>query len=175
MQVFLGLSHLPTQASLKPFGCIEELEFCSGNISYFFPSTPCLPSQKQPLEMFSCNFIKKEALANVFSCEFCEISKNTFFTDCLWTTASSLSIFSYFQKTKIYKKKKIAITLMQGLSKAFVDEDLLKELYLEVIFSFYELFISAIYLYQFLVSFLIFFKLVFQVFFLEYLRGEYQI
>ena len=35
---------------------------------------------------------------------------------------------------------------MQGLSKAFVDEDLLKELYLEVIFSFYELFISAIYL-----------------------------
>ena len=27
----------------------------------------------------ACNFIKKEALAQVFSCEFCEISKNTFF------------------------------------------------------------------------------------------------
>ena len=26
----------------------------------------------------SCNFIKKETLAQVFSCEFCEISKNTF-------------------------------------------------------------------------------------------------
>ena len=26
----------------------------------------------------ACNFIKKEALAEVFSCEFCEISKNTF-------------------------------------------------------------------------------------------------
>ena len=26
-----------------------------------------------------CNFIKKEALAQVFSCEFCEISKITFF------------------------------------------------------------------------------------------------
>ena len=25
------------------------------------------------------NFIKKETLAQVFSCEFCEISKNTFF------------------------------------------------------------------------------------------------
>ena len=25
-----------------------------------------------------CNFIKKEVLAQVFSCEFCEISKNTF-------------------------------------------------------------------------------------------------
>ena len=27
----------------------------------------------------ACNFIKKEALAKVFSCKFCEISKNTFF------------------------------------------------------------------------------------------------
>ena len=26
----------------------------------------------------TCNFIKKETLAQVFSCEFCEISKNTF-------------------------------------------------------------------------------------------------
>ena len=34
------------------------------------------------LDMFlteACNFIKKETLAQVFSCEFCEISKNTFF------------------------------------------------------------------------------------------------
>ena len=36
----------------------------------------------------ACNFIKKEALAQVFSCEFCEISKNTFFTEHLMTTAS---------------------------------------------------------------------------------------
>ena len=34
------------------------------------------------------NFIKKEALVQLFSCEFCEISKNTFFTEYLWTTAS---------------------------------------------------------------------------------------
>ena len=26
----------------------------------------------------NCNFIKKETLAQVFSCEFCDISKNTF-------------------------------------------------------------------------------------------------
>ena len=26
----------------------------------------------------ACNFIKKETLAQVFSCEFCEISKNSF-------------------------------------------------------------------------------------------------
>ena len=31
------------------------------------------------------NFIKKETLAQVFSCKFCEISKNTFLTELLWT------------------------------------------------------------------------------------------
>ena len=30
------------------------------------------------------NFIKKETLAQVFSCEFCEIFKNTFFIEHLW-------------------------------------------------------------------------------------------
>ena len=39
----------------------------------------------------ACNFIKKETLAQVFSCEFCEISKNTFFTEHLWATASENS------------------------------------------------------------------------------------
>ena len=36
----------------------------------------------------ACKFIKKEPLAQVFFCEFCEISKNTFFIEHLWTTAS---------------------------------------------------------------------------------------
>ena len=35
--------------------------------------------------------IKKETLAQVFSCEFCEISKKTFFTEHLRTTASTTS------------------------------------------------------------------------------------
>ena len=30
------------------------------------------------IKLQACNFIKKESLAKVFSCEFCEISKNTF-------------------------------------------------------------------------------------------------
>ena len=33
------------------------------------------------LQAQACNFIKKEFLAQVFSCEFCEISKNTFFKE----------------------------------------------------------------------------------------------
>ena len=32
----------------------------------------------------ACNFIKKKTLAQVFSCEFCEISKNTYFIEQLW-------------------------------------------------------------------------------------------
>ena len=32
-----------------------------------------------PQSLFSCNFIKKETLAKLFSCEFYEITKNTFF------------------------------------------------------------------------------------------------
>ena len=42
----------------------------------------------QSLSLEACNFIKKETLAQVFSCEFCEISKNTFFTEHLLATAS---------------------------------------------------------------------------------------
>ena len=61
-------------------------------------------SQNSQENTLACNFVKKEALAQVFSCEFCEISKNTFsyrtppvavsvfnntyFEDQKWTTAS---------------------------------------------------------------------------------------
>ena len=37
----------------------------------------------------ACNLIEKETLAQVFSCEFCESSKNTFFTEHVWATASA--------------------------------------------------------------------------------------
>ena len=39
----------------------------------------------------ACNSIKKEALAQVFSCEFCEIFKNTFSYRALLVAASSSS------------------------------------------------------------------------------------
>ena len=40
----------------------------------------------------SATLLKKETLAQVFSCEFCEIFKNTFFTEHIWTTASVYTI-----------------------------------------------------------------------------------
>ena len=42
------------------------------------------------LALQACNFIKKETLALVFACEFCAISKNTYSTEYLRTTTSSL-------------------------------------------------------------------------------------
>ena len=43
---------------------------------------------ESPFRPEACNFIKKEALAQVFSCEICENFKNTFFIQHLQTTAS---------------------------------------------------------------------------------------
>ena len=57
-------------------------------VAYIYPlkTSENLKVQKRPQ---SCNFIKKETLAQVFSGEFCEIIFNCiFFTEHLWTTAS---------------------------------------------------------------------------------------
>ena len=40
------------------------------------------------LQVWDLKLYQKETLAQVFSCEFCEISRNTFFTEHLRTTAS---------------------------------------------------------------------------------------
>ena len=40
----------------------------------------------------TCNFIKKETLAQVFSCEFCEIPKNTFFHRTPLVAASEVTV-----------------------------------------------------------------------------------
>ena len=40
------------------------------------------------LQVSVCNFIKKETLEQLLSCEFRKISKNTFFTEHLRSTAS---------------------------------------------------------------------------------------
>ena len=70
--------------------------------SFNFTQTRCLPkkgwllSSKQFLTeaaaggFQAATLSKKETLAQAFSCEFCKISKNTFFTEHLWATASVL-------------------------------------------------------------------------------------
>ena len=61
----------------------------------------------------ACNFIKKETLAQVFSCEFCEIFKNTFFTEHLRTTASkilSAASFHRYSENDIFNRTDFVMT-----------------------------------------------------------------
>ena len=57
------------------------------------------------LQTKACDFIEKETLAVVFSCEFCKNFKSTFFTEHLWTTASVLFLILFlillFMKVRI--------------------------------------------------------------------------
>ena len=48
------------------------------------------------LGLQACNFIKKR-LAQMLSCEFCKVFRNTFFTEHLWTIASNHSSTSWIQ------------------------------------------------------------------------------
>ena len=78
----------------------------------------------------ACNFIKKETLAQVFSYEFCQISKNTFFTEHLRATASILhegrrlkqieiSIISKLHKENNKKNKNVLTFLIFYLCSSF--------------------------------------------------------
>ena len=49
------------------------------------------------LQPSACNFMKKEALEQAFSCEFYKIFKNSFFTQHLWATACDSYNFRYNQ------------------------------------------------------------------------------
>ena len=40
------------------------------------------------IQVEGCNFVTKETLAQLFSCEFCELINNTFFIEHLRATAS---------------------------------------------------------------------------------------
>ena len=93
----------------------DKMEVPAFSFSWFFRLYNVLLRnlQKQPPEVFCKKrcwnfakftgkhlsqvlfFNKKDTLAQVFSCEFCEISKNTFFTERVWMTASE---FLYLRK-----------------------------------------------------------------------------
>ena len=48
------------------------------NWAFVYRTTYITETQSGP-PPYACNFVKKETLAQVFSCEFCEIFKGTFF------------------------------------------------------------------------------------------------
>ena len=82
----------------------------------------------------SCNFIKKETLAQVFSCEFCEISKNTFLQRTpLVTTSANLDL--NFHSEKRNRKEKYFKTCCGITLDIAVEPNIFFGLYLFVVFS----------------------------------------
>ena len=59
--------------------------------------------------LFFNKVFKKETLAQVFSCEFCEISKNSLFTEYLWATV--LILWTYLMPSIQDRKQARTITL----------------------------------------------------------------
>ena len=51
------------------------------------------------LQAEPCNFISKETLTQVFSCQFCKMSKKTFFITHLRATASVIQIIHNYSET----------------------------------------------------------------------------
>ena len=76
------------------------------------------------LRPMACNFIKKETLAQVFSYEFCKISKNIFFTEHLWPTDSEHFLGSSYLFWK--KKNEMAIRETHQQIKIFYHKNGLK-------------------------------------------------
>ena len=92
----LSKTELSMQSSIADFVCFF-LQFSSTIARFSFQGgigALCKSShrrcfvRKRVLRNFAKFTIKKENLTQVFSCEFCEISKNTFFTEHLWATTS---------------------------------------------------------------------------------------
>ena len=120
------MDHRP--AKTKIYSQITSFRHCCNSffffqMQYFFPwrrfcvikfwsvhfSNSKFPLHSVHFTIFkiSCNFIEKETLAQVYSCEFCEISKNTF---CYRTSpvAASEHIFFYHYLKKLRKGEKDA-------------------------------------------------------------------
>ena len=90
------------------------------------------------IESQPCNFIKKETLAQVFSCEFCKISKNTFFTEHLWATAS---ITTRSSMSKVHRANSHIIVSLQIFHKIYL-----------FFFSFFRFFYSSCFAVFFLIK-----------------------
>ena len=94
--------------SLFRSSCLEE--FCNkGVLRKFHKIHRKTPASESPE---ACNFIRRETLTQVFSCEFCEISKNAFFYKQLWCLLLVINrllanIYSHFIPPKNTKKSRV--------------------------------------------------------------------
>ena len=103
--------HMQTAASVKFQN--PSINDCCYTQEIMLRSTHRRPSVRKVFSEISQNsqentcarvsFFKKETLAQFFSCEFCEISKNNFFMEHLRATASECSLIFSFLPSNIFK------------------------------------------------------------------------
>ena len=81
---------------------INDLRSVSNALGHIFANDTNLFVSDKSLRPQACNFIKKVTLTQLFSCEFCEISKNTFFhrtplvaASVLYSVKTNLDILSH--------------------------------------------------------------------------------
>ena len=97
----LGFSNLSFYINVTKLPNSTRVKFHSLNSTKYRSSQRRCPVRKGVLRNFAkfrpqdCNFIKKETHAQVFSCEFCEIFKNTFFREHLQETASEHNSYTH--------------------------------------------------------------------------------
>ena len=88
-----------TIANFLQHWCIEAVSWRCSVKNVFLEISQ--NSQENTSARVSCNFIEKETLAQVFSCEFCKISKNSFYYRTPLVAASG-----YWLKQIQYNQKK---------------------------------------------------------------------
>ena len=79
------------------------------------------------LQASACNFIKKETLAQVFSCDFCETSKNNFLTEHLQVIASVTTVT---RQALVFSSANLLTKIKSRASEAIVRSCSVKEVFL---------------------------------------------
>ena len=64
---------------------------------------------------YACNFIKKETVAQLFSCEFCETFKSIFLTEHLWWLLWSIHLRNWFSDVFNWYRNGILVILNRYL------------------------------------------------------------
>ena len=92
--LYIGVVFASLLLTLNIFQTFFSVSICNfekRNSGWERYNIDCLINEKRKIItrcLRPATLLKKETPAQVFSCEFCEISKNSFFTEHLWTTAS---------------------------------------------------------------------------------------
>ena len=94
--IFCELQGIRYNNSLKLSNISASVYVSTKTAIFVFPSI-CRSIRTEE----ACNFILKKTLAQVFFCEFCEFSKNIFFTEHLRVTASLI----YLKENLLYPAK----------------------------------------------------------------------